>query len=361
MIGTMFTVLLSVSVVVSVICIVFRHGILSLMNTPPEALDDALDYVLTCACGLFFIYGYNIVSAILRGMGDSRRPFLFIGIAAVLNTLLDIWFVAFLGLGVFGAALATVIGQGTSFVFSLVYLYRRRGSFCFDFKRASFRVDRESLRKLVRLGIPMAIQSASVNFSKLLLAAWINRSGVVISACAGIYNKLNVVINVVADAFTAAGAAMVSQTLGARKYGRLKGILAYVALFSVSLSAILSLVLVLRHEAVFELFTSDAAVLVAAPVILGPCVCNFFGAAVRSVGFSVINGSGRPMLNLSVALIDGLIVRIGMAALLGFRLGYGCTGFWFGDAIAGYIPFVIGMTFFLYGEISRRKHGEATV
>ena len=355
MIGTMFTVLLLASLAVSGLCIVFRHGILRLMNTPAEAYADALDYTVTCAAGLVFIYGYNIVSAILRGMGDSRRPFLFIGIAAVLNTVLDIWFVAYLGLGVFGAALATVIGQGVSFLFSLVYLYRRKESFCFDFKPESFKVDPDSFSKLVRLGVPMAIQSASVNFSKILLSAWINSNGLIMSAVAGIYNKLNVVINVVASAFTAAGAAMYSQNLGAGKYRRLRGILFWVAVYSLGLSGLITLVLVLRSGDVFALFTNDTAVLAAAPVILGPCVCNFFGAAVRSVGFSVINGSGLPMLNLSVALIDGIVARIGGAALLGFGLGLGCTGFWYGDAIAGYIPLVISMVYFILGERKRRK------
>ena len=361
MIGTMFTVLLGASLAVSAICILCRHGILGLMNTPPEAYADALDYTVTCACGLFFIYGYNIVSAILRGMGDSRRPFLFIGIAAVLNTVLDIWFVAFLGLGVFGAALATVIGQGVSFLFSLVYLYRRRDSFCFDFRPASFRVDRESLLRLVRLGIPMAIQSASVNFSKVVLSSWINSTGLIHSAVAGIYNKLNVIINVVASAFTAAGGAMVSQNLGAQKYRRIRGILIAVGVYSLILSGLLSLLLVLRPHEVFALFTSDEAVLLAAPMILWPSVFNFFGAAVRSIGFSMINGSGRPKLNFSIALIDGLIGRIGGAYLLGYTLDLGCRGFWLGAAGAGYIPFIIGMGFYLFGNWKKEAYGKAEV
>ena len=112
-----------------------------------------------------FIYGYNIVSAILRGMGDSRRPFVFIAVAAVLNTVLDILFVKYLGLEVFGAALATVIGQGVSFVTAIIYLYRRRESFGFDFRPASFRIDGPAFRRLLALGVPMAIQSAAISFS----------------------------------------------------------------------------------------------------------------------------------------------------------------------------------------------------
>ena len=347
MIGTIFTFLFVVAAAVSVLCIVFRHGILTVLNTPKESYPDALDYVTTCAAGLVFIYGYNIVSAILRGMGDSRRPFLFISLAAVLNIVLDVLFVAYLGMGVFGAALATVLGQGTSFLFSIVFLYRRRDAFHFDFRPESFRMDPASRTALLRLGIPMAIQSASVNFSKMLVTSWINSYGVINSAVAGIFNKLSTVINVVGAAFNATGGAMMSQNLGARRYDRVKGILGWVLLFGASISSVFSLILVLFPTQVFELFTRDSAVLLAAPVIILPCVVNFFGTAVRTMGFAMVNGSGNSRLNLLVALTDGIVARIGISALLGFAAGLGCLGFWLGDALAGYLPFLIGTGYYL--------------
>lgn len=137
-IGTMFTFMLSSSVVISILCFLIRDNILGWLNTPSESWNYTMDYTMTCCVGLVFIYGYNLVSAVLRGMGDSKRPFVFIAIAAVLNTVLDIVFVAFCGMEVFGAALATVIGQGVSFVVALVYLYKNKKSFGFDFKPASF-------------------------------------------------------------------------------------------------------------------------------------------------------------------------------------------------------------------------------
>ena len=121
-IGTMFSFLLSIAAVIAVTCYCLRFSILRWLHTPSASAAYTMDYTVTCIFGLVFIYGYNIVSAILRGMGDSKRPFLFIAIAAVLNTVLDLLFVRYLGLAVFGAALATVIGQGTSFVLALIYL-----------------------------------------------------------------------------------------------------------------------------------------------------------------------------------------------------------------------------------------------
>ena len=313
---------------------------------------------MTCIVGLFFIYGYNTVSAILRGMGDSRRPFIFIAIAAVLNIILDLLFVAGMGMEVFGAALATVIGQGVSFVIALIYLYRSRESFGFDFKPASFAIDREALRKLVALGVPMAIQSAAINLSKIVLTSWINLSGVVYSALAGIYNKVNMVINIVSNSFTTAGSSMVGQNLGARKFERVPKILKTVALCSCLISTICTFVLVFFSRQIFDLFTGDADVLAAASILVVPAVLNFYGAATRSISFSLINGSGNTKLNFAVAIIDGMISRIGIAALLGFALKMGCEGFWYGDALAGFVPIIIGMCYYIAGNWKKQGRRE---
>ena len=349
LIGTMFTFLSGISILISVLCTVIRHPLLGWLNTPPEAYAYTMAYMMTCVAGLPFIYGYNIVSAILRGMGDSRRPFLFITIAAVLNTILDILFVGFLGLEVFGAALATVIGQAVSFIVSLIYLYRHKEGFGFDFRLSSFRIDREILRDWLALGIPMAIQSAAINMSKVVLTAWINRGGIVYSALSGIYNKTGMVLGIVSHSFTTAGSSMIGQNLGARRYDRIPKILNVVLGISLSISVLGSLLVLLFPKAVCELFTGDAAVLAESSLIIFPIVLNFLGAAVRTRAFSIINGSGNSRLNLLVALIDGMISRIGLAALLGFVLGLGTQGIWYGDALAGFMPFVVGEIFYRRG------------
>ena len=349
-IGTMFTFLLLASVTISAICFAVREPMLSLLNTPKESLNYTLDYTVTCIVGLVFIYGYNIVSAILRGMGDSRRPFIFIAIAAVLNLVLDIVFVVYMNMEVFGAALATVIGQGVSFVVSIIYLYIKRESFCFDFKLKSFAIDKKSFSRIVALGVPMAIQSAAISMSKIVLTSWINMSGVIYSALTGVYNKVNIMVNVVSNSFTTAGSAMVGQNLGAKKDERVPEILKTVGICSNVISVLLTFVMVVFPGQVFAAFTNDTEVLKNASLLIAPIVLNFFGASTRSISFSLINGSGNTKLNLAVAIIDGVIGRIGIAALLGFAMNMGCLGFWYGDALAGFIPIVIGMCFYISGK-----------
>ena len=354
-IGTMFTFLLSISVLVSVVCYFVRFDILRWINTPAESYQFTMDYTVTCIVGLFFIYGYNIISAILRGMGDSRRPFLFIAIAALLNIVLDIVFVAGCGMEVFGAALATVISQAGSFIISLVYLYRRKESFGFDFKLKSFRIDPAALKPLVALGVPMAIQSAAINLSKIVLMSWINLFGVVYSALAGVYNKINVMINIVSSSFTTAGSTMVGQNLGAKQYERVSKVMKTVGTCTILVSTIFTFIIVCFQDSIYQLFTTDEAVLSNAYILLIPIILNFYGAATRSIAFSLINGSGNTKLNYAVAILDGMISRIGIAALLGFVLKIGCQGFWYGDAIAGFIPFVIGMTYYFSGKWKIKK------
>ncbi|MGM9940512.1 MAG: MATE family efflux transporter [Bulleidia sp.] len=349
-IGTLFTMLFAIALVISVGCYVFRDPLLQVVNTPAEAYQYTMDYTVICILGLIFIYGYNVVSAIMRGMGDSKRPFMFVAIAAVINIVLDILFVAFLNMEVAGAAWATVIGQSFSFIFAMVYLYRHKEGFDFDFKPKSFIPDGKAMEKIAALGIPMALQSAAISISQTVVAAWVNSFGLVSSAIAGMIGKLNMMMGILSNSITTAAASMIGQNLGARKYDRIPKILGWGFGSAFSLTLIASTVVKLHPETIFGLFTSDAAVLAEASVIILPVILNFIGASTRCFAFGIINGSGNSKLNLCVAILDGMIARIGLAYLLGWVFAMGPTGFWLGDALAGFMPLVIGGTYYLLGS-----------
>ncbi|MBQ0001595.1 MAG: MATE family efflux transporter [Clostridiales bacterium] len=346
-IGTMFTLLLGMALAVAGICFVLRNWMLNLVNTPQEAYAYTMDYTVICIVGLVFIYGYNIVSAIMRGMGDSKRPFMFVAIAAIMNMILDILFVAVLKMEVAGAAWATVIGQAFSFLYALFYLYKNKESFGFDFKPASFIPDGRMVGRICALGIPMALQSAAVSISQTVVAAWVNSFGVISSAIAGILGKLNMMVGILSASIMTAAASMVGQNLGAKKYKRVPKILGWAFSGAFVLGGICSVILILFPNAIFSLFTADTAVLAGASVIILPAVLNFLGAASRCFGFGIINGSGNSKLNLAVAILDGVFARIGIAYILGWMVGLGPQGFWLGDALAGFMPFIIGGVYYL--------------
>ncbi|MBQ7902274.1 MAG: MATE family efflux transporter [Oscillospiraceae bacterium] len=355
MIGTLFTFLACCALTVSMVCLMLRFQILGILNTPVEAWDSAVDYVTVCIFGLIFIYGYNLVSAIMRGMGDSKRPFIFIAIASVTNLVLDMLFIAVFDMGTMGAALATVIGQAISFIFAITYLYNHKEQFGFDFKPSSFRIHGDMLSSLIKLGIPMVLQSAAITFSKLFITSWINSYGVVMSALTGIGNKLQSVTNVFAQAFTTSGASMVAQNIGAEKYERVPKIIKTLFVVDGIITAVLVTAIVLFPQQIFGIFTNDEAVLSLVGMYLPVAVLQFCSCVLRPPMSALINGSGNPKLNFAIAILDGLMMRIGLAYVLGIPMGFGIHGFWYGNALASFMPFVIGMPYFLSGGWKKNR------
>lgn len=353
-IGTMFTVTFLCAVGLTIVCYFGLDAFLTAMNTPEECFDYARQYGLTCVLGLVFIYGYNLVSAILRGMGDSKHPFIFIAVATVVNLVLDLVFVALLGMGPFGAALATVIGQAASFLWALFYLYRHKDAFGFDFKPASFKPDPEVLPKLIKLGLPMILQSAAINFSMLFVNSYINGYGVVASAVTGVGNKLGSITAVVTNALSTAGSSMVGQNIGAGKYHRVPKIIGVSMVVDLAFAVLLSFLTICFPRTIFGLFNDDPQVLDMAMTYIPVAVLLYVGFAMRSPFFALINGSGNAKLNLIVGLLDGVICRVGLAMLMGIAMGMGIMGFWLGNAFAGYMPFLIGGVYFLTGKWKKR-------
>lgn len=355
-IGTLFTFLLGSSVIIGLSGLIFAKNILSWVNTPPEAWALTLDYFRICMCGMVFIYGYNIVSAILRGMGNSRHPFYFVAVSVCANVVLDLIFVVWFKWALFGAALATVLSQGMSFLFALSFLYRNRKAFGFGFRRKDFIIDKEVLKPLLKLGIPMIIQSAAISFSMLFVNSWINTYGVVATAMTGVGNKLSSLVNVINFALGTAGSSMIGQCLGAEKYDRVPQILKVSFFINGVIALSAGLAVILFPRLVFGIFTTDEKVLKMAMTYIPVLLLLFAGAALRPPMSSLINGSGNFKLNLAVALLDGVFMRIGLSLILGLAAGMGVYGFWYGHAWAGFTPFVIGGTYYISGKWRTRKH-----
>ena len=356
-VGTMFTFLLSFALVLSVVCLVLRHQILGWMNTPAEALSEAGAYATVCIVGLFFIYGYNAISAVLRGMGDSKRPFFFISIAAVTNIVLDLLFVLVLDMGSMGAALATVMSQGLSFVLCALFIYRHRAQYELTVENGRFfGIDGEMLASLIKLGFPMALKSASVNFSKLFVNSWLNSYGVAVSAFAGIASKINSISNLVSNAFSTAGSSMIGQNISAGKYERVKKVMGSV-FFMTTISALLfSAAFLLFPQQIYSIFISgeDAEVMAIGMRFLPIAILIFFGSTARSGMNALINGSGNHVVNFIAAILDGIVLRIGLSVLFGLGFGMKEMGFWLGDALAGFTPFWIGLALYMSGKWKKK-------
>ena len=353
-VSTMFSFLMLCAIILSTACIVFRKDILRLMNTPTEAFESALDYATVSISGLVFIYGYNIVSAVMRGMGDSKRPFVFISIAAVLNVLLDLLFVMAMELGSGGAALATVISQGLSFILGALFIFKHRERYSLSFAvRDFFRLDTKMLLALVELGLPMAIKNASIHFSKIFVNSWINSYGIAVSAFAGVANKVSSMANLISTAFNTAGASMVGQNIGAGQYDRVGKIIVSIYKIMLTVALLLSAVFVFFPREVYSVFTTDESVLEIGVQFVPIACLLFLGCAGRSGMNALINGSGNYKVNFVTAMLDGIILRIGLALFFGLTMGMRHYGFWLGDALAGFTPLVVGAVFYATGKWKR--------
>ena len=355
-IGTLFTFLGISAIIISLVGFLFLDQILHWVNTPAEAYSMARSYLGICFSGMIFLYGYNVVSAILRGMGDSRHPLMFVAVAVVINIILDLLFVVVFRWHLFGVALATVISQAVSFIWSLIFLYHHRQQFGFYFHLKDFAVDRNELRPLLKLGIPMVIQSAAISFSMLFVNSYINSYGVVAAAMTGVGNKLSGIVNIVNVALSTAGSSMIGQCIGAEKYERVPKILRVSFVINILISFFAGLITVVRPDWVFGMFTSDTEVLRMSLSYIPVLLLLFGGGALRPPMMSLINGSGNFKLNLAVALLDGVLMRICLSMLLGMSIGMGVYGFWYGHALAGFTPFVIGGIYFLTGKWRTRKY-----
>lgn len=350
-VGTMCGFLIVCSLLLSVVGIVFQDVILQLMNTPEEAYAGAAEYSAVCMAGLAFIYGYNVVSAILRGMGDSKHPFIFISVAAVLNLIFDIVFVIGFGMGEAGAALATVIGQAVSCISCVVFLSKNKKQFELNIKFKDFiKWDKTMLADLVKLGTPMAIKTASIMVSKLFVNSWINSYGVAVSAFAGIANKIANISNLVSAAMNTGGSTLVGQNLAAGEFTRVKKILGNLAVITLSVVTVFSALIVAFPDLIFGIFTTDTSVLSIADKFIPIAILLFFGSAMRAIMNALLNGSGNYRINFVTAILDGIIMRIGLALLFGLALGMKHYGFWLGDALAGFTPFFIGAVYYATGK-----------
>lgn len=354
-IGTLFSLILIIGITFSAVILISREWILNMMNIPAESWNMAIDYMVICGGGLIFTAGYNMVSAVLRGMGDSKRPFLFIAIASVTNLVLDILFTGILGWGVAGAAWATIIGQAVSFLFSLYFLYKNRAGFGFDFRKENFRLNKKYTTMIVQLGTPMAIQSGCINLSMMFVNSMVNSIGVVASATFGVGVRIDDIINKISMGIQYAAMPMISQNIAAGRQKRAKQIVYDAWLFAGIWTVFFILVYLVFGKQLFMMFSDDPAVHEMSGTFIRAILWMFPAMAVMRGSNSFIQGIGNAKLSLVLSILDGVALRIGLSWLFGIALGWGFFGFVLGYGLAPYGTAVPGAVYFLSGMWKKRR------
>ncbi len=354
-IGTLFTLMIVSSVLVAAVLMVFSEQLLMLMNTPAESFDAALSYLRITSAGLPLIFGYTAVCAVLRGMGDSKGPLIYIAVAALFNVVGDLIFVVCFHWDATGTAVATILGQGVALMFSVVSLYRRRASFGFDFKWKSFAVNGRMLKVILKLGFPMVLRSFCITMTQLVLYSNVNLYGLAEATAYSIGDKIVRLANIFHHSTSQAAGGMIAQNVGAGRSDRVRVIVRYSASIAIGAAVILSALALLFPNAIFALFTDDAQVLAYARIFMQiSCVIMLLSAVMGSYE-AVVTGTGHSALNFLAGFLDGVVFRIFFSFLFARVFDMGAAGFFLGDALARLGPLLIGTIYYYSGAWLRRK------
>ena len=346
--STAFTLALIAGTGLMVVVAAFTVPVLHWINTPEEAMNGAIAYMLICSVGYLFQSVYNMLAGILRGMGDSRSPLLFVGVSTVFNIVGDLILIGLCGLGAAGAAIATVLAQLLCMVYGILYV--RKKGFPFDFRLRSFRLVKEEARALLKIGIPVALQEFLVMFSFIIIAGIINRFGLNASAGAGILDKIFLFATIPTFAFNSSISAMVAQNIGAKEQQRAVRCMLYGSLLSGLFAIVFFLLGLLIPEKIVGFFTTD-------PGVIEEGVAYFAGYKYEyilcSLAFCIngfINGTGHTRLTLINNVVSTYVVRIPACLIIGIVLGAGLFGVGYALPIASLVQVIVGLVFFFSGR-----------
>lgn len=287
---------------------------IEVMETPIEAMYDTKQYLVICTLGLPFIIGYNGVCGIFRGIGDSKTPVYFIGIACVINIIGDLILTGAMGMGAAGAAAATVLAQAVSFVSSLAYMYKKGLSF--PFHKNDLRLERGSVLYILMVGLPLALQDALVNVSFLVITAIINTMGVIASASVGVVEKIIVFAMLPPSAFASAVAPMTSQNMGAGKKHRARKSLWCGAGYSFICGICVFLYCQFLPETLTALFARDPAVISSAALYLKSYSIDCMFVSFVFCMNSYLSGCGKSIISFAHSMAATFAVRIPLTFFL---------------------------------------------
>ncbi len=353
--GTLITIMMIISLICMALTIIFTPQALHIMNCPPEAFTQAKQYMLITALGFPFIFGYNAVVGILRGMGESKRPMYFVMIAAMMNIVMDILLVAVIPLQAAGTAIATVLSQFASFLASFIFMYRNRDQFDFELTPGYFRIVKDEAGILVRLAVPQVIRSVLVRISMLWVNANVNQYGLIVSAANSIGTKIQKFLEVFVQGIDTAAAAMVGQNLGAKDHAR-AGRTIWVTLACCELLAGICCFLSLAFpDQIYGILTRDPQVIVTGRLYLKILCIHFVMSAFTSTFQAMVTGSGFVSLGFALGILDGVICRIGISLFFYHVLGMGYVSFWWGTALARVLTGLLCFLYFMSGKWKHRK------
>ncbi|MCD8149222.1 MAG: MATE family efflux transporter [Clostridiales bacterium] len=304
-VGNTILLFIGVAILLTVVLLLLRNPIITVMQTPEEAVAGLTDYLTICFLGIPFITAYNVISSIFRGMGDSKSPMYFIAVACCANIILDYVFIGALGLGPAGAALGTTLAQTCSVIISLIVIIKKKMLYL---TRQSFRPSASVMKGLLSVGVPVALQDGFIQVSFLIITAIANSRGLTDAAAVGIVEKIIGILFLVPSSMLSAVSALCAQNMGAGLYERAKKTLFYAIGIATGFGLVAAACMAFAAEAVVGLFVSggDAAVIHAGAQYLHGYVWDCVLAGIHfcfSGYFCACKKSGISFLHNTISII----------------------------------------------------------
>ena len=348
--GNTLTVGLAAGVLLTALLLLLGRPFLVLLRSP--ALEESAAYLSICGGRLLFIFGYNALSAVLRGVGNSRVPLYCIILSVSLNVVLDILLVAVCRMGVAGAALATVTGQGVSFLMALCFSLRHR--MMLGLTRRYLRPRRQVVALTLKLGLPVALQWTIASVSWLVVLTLINKYGVAVSAGNGASNKIRDFCQLFLSALTTGAGTMCAQCLGAGLYDRAEQVMKTCLKLSLAMAAVIILLAELLAPWLVALFTPDPEVQRWAVINLRiEIICQLFYAGMFSYN-TLATGSGHTVFIMWNSFLNCIVVRLALAVVLERLMGVYGVYLACGIAVSSSVP--VGWWFYRSGRCKRPRH-----
>ncbi len=346
----------------SILGIIFNRNILGILVNPhsaPEVFEMASGYLAITFSGLIFIFGFNLISAILRGLGDSWTPLWFLVYATILNALLDPLLILGFGgiipgLGVNGSALATLISQLLAFIFGVRFLQSKGYLTRLNLKH--FKFDAGIIPKILKIGLPTAGQQAIVSTGIFFITALVSRFGIDTVAAFGVGTRIDSFAFMPAMALGISVSALTGQNLGADKKERVGETVRIAALLSLSVGILILLVCLIFPRQIICFFLSDPSIEIMNQGIqyLRIVPFGYLGLSLVFVTNGVLTGAGDTIPPLIFSILSFWLIRIPLAWVLSQFTPLGSTGIWLGISAGFIFSAVASFLYYRFGPWERR-------
>ena len=305
--GNTITLFLIFSVIVTIILLATCRGIVSLVSTPPESVDQTVAYLRVCFFGIPFIVAYNVIASIFRGMGDSKSPMIFVIIACTLNIILDYIFMGLFGMKAEGAAIATIISQAVSVFISLIAIMR---SGSLKLSKEDFKLQSQALVPILKIGLPVAAQDGFIQISFMVITVIANRRGVDVAAAVGIVEKIICFLFLIPSSMLSTISAIAAQNIGAGFQDRARRTFYAGTAITVGIGAVFAIAFQFISSPVLSLFTRDQLVVTLGTQYLKSYVTDCVLAAIHFCFSGYFCAMGKSIISFIHNSLSIILIRI---------------------------------------------------